>query len=146
MKKQYQGDRGDEVMKFYHGTSTDKWAAIQKEGVLFGIGMSRRFTYLTPQIDYAMGFGSVILEVEYVPGEMKDNYCYENPHKPPHPDADVLYNPDFVWQFCVFEPIPIERVRVMTDEEKEAEFDRFKAKYPNIIKWTFQDRRQVTGY
>ena len=101
-------------MKFYHGTSEESWKKIQEEGVLWGGDFyhrtggreSYRYTYLTPDLDVAERYGSkeVILEVEYEPvgvdGRGIDNYGFDPPPG------------QHCWQFSVFIPIPIEKVRV----------------------------------
>jgi len=56
---------------------------------------------------HKQGQDQVILEVEYTPGEMKDNFGY-NP--PPG---------ELCWQFSVFAPIPVERCRKLSQEEIE---------------------------
>ena len=98
------------IMKFYHGTSEEKWKLIQEEGVLWGYRihdghktLDYRYTYLSPHLDVAKEYGDVILEVEYEPvgvdGRGIDNYGY-------YP----LANDQSVWQFSVFVPIPIEKI------------------------------------
>lgn len=102
-------------MKLYHGTSEESWILIQEEQVLWdgyswhetGGKSGYRYTYLTPEIDIAMEFGSVVLEVEYEPvgidGREIDNYVF--PHEiPPDPPGMIC------WQFSVFVPIPIDQV------------------------------------
>jgi len=79
-------------MKFYHRTTSEAWEAIQREGVLWGVGMSYRHTYLSPE-PFDESYGDVLLEVLYEPGSMKDNYA------------------DGCWQFTVFEPIPLSCVK-----------------------------------
>jgi len=98
-------------MIFYHGTSLKNWNKIQKEGVLWGGNTYHktngkkgyRYTYLTPEIDIAKGYGDVILEVEYKPigidGRGIDNYGF-NPPKG-----------QTCWQFSVFMPIKIENIK-----------------------------------
>jgi hypothetical protein len=99
------------VMRFYHGTDEMAWKKIQEEGVLWGVTSSYRYTYLTPEIGLAksMGRGKVILEVEYDPvgvdGRGIDNYGFDPP-----PDQ-------YCWQFSVFVPIPIDKVRRLSVEE-----------------------------
>ena len=88
-------------MKFYHGTTSEKWKQIQSEGILFGIGESYRYTYLTPDIEMAKKYGDTVIEVEYTPGSRKDNYGF-NP--PPGQEC---------WQFSVFEPIELDGVKVI---------------------------------
>jgi hypothetical protein len=89
-------------MIFYHGTSEENWEKIQKEGILWGIGRSYRYTYLTPEIEVAKGFGNVILEVIYEPlgvGSGIDNFGFDPP-----PGMSC-------WQFSVFIPIEISKVK-----------------------------------
>ena len=80
-----------------------------------------RYTYLTPDLDVAEGYGSkeVILEVEYEPvgvgnkvdGKTIDNYAFG-------PEPGQIVKPgDHCWQFSVFIPIPIEKVRVFRSEK-----------------------------
>ena len=98
-------------MTFYHGTSKENWELIQKEGVLYG-GYTYhrtkgkegyRYTYLTPFRDIAEQYGNVTLKVEYTPvgvnGKGIDNYGF-NP-----PPGEVC------WQFSVFIPIPVNKVK-----------------------------------
>lgn len=92
-------------MIFYHGTSVENWEKIQQEGILWGIpspNAKYRYTYLTPEIEVAKGFGEVILEIEYKPvgidGRRIDNYGF-NP--PPGQSC---------WQFSVFVPISLGRI------------------------------------
>lgn len=101
-------------MKFFHGTTKPKWNLIQKEGILFGLhdeygSDSYRHTYLTPDINYAEGYGSIILEVEYEPvginGKGIDNYGFYPPKG------------EYCWQFSVFIPIPLKNVKKLTSEE-----------------------------
>ena len=95
-------------MRFYHGTNEKAWKAIQEEGVLWGgytyhkTGEGYRYTYLTPEIEIAMKYGPVVLEVEYEPvgaGTGIDNYGND-----PQPGQ-------ICWQFSVFVPISIEKVK-----------------------------------
>ena len=99
-------------MKFYHGTSEEKWKKIQEEGVLWGYNIHKnpdgteyrgyRYTYLTPEIEVANEYGDVLLEVEYDPvgidGRGIDNYGFDPPEG------------QTCWQFSVFIPIPIKNV------------------------------------
>ncbi len=100
-------------MIFYHGTSEEKWALIQKEGVLWGYNIYKnpdgttyrgyRYTYLTPEIEIAKKYGDVILEIEYEPvgvdGRGIDNYGF-NP-----PEGETC------WQFSVFIPIGLDKIK-----------------------------------
>jgi len=97
-------------MKFYHGTSKKAWDSIQREGVLWGGdtwhrtgGKSGyRYTYLTPHIEVAVRYGSVLLEIDYEPqgvGSGVDNYGFNPPQG------------QTCWQFSVFVPIELSRVR-----------------------------------
>lgn len=100
-------------MKFYHGTSLEKWKLIQKEGVLWGYNIHKnpdgstyrgyRYTYLTPDIKIAEKYGDVLLEVEYDPvgvdGRGIDNYGFDPPPG------------QICWQFSVFLPISIDRAK-----------------------------------
>lgn len=85
---------------WYHGTTSEFWAIIQKEGVLWGRqdGPSR-CTYLAADKEEAACYGNIVLEVEYVPGSGTDNYV---------PDC---------WQMRVYDPIPLDRVKVVSDED-----------------------------
>jgi len=95
-------------MKFYHGTSVEALRKIQQEGVLWGKGMSYRFTYLTPEIEVASKYGEIILEVDYEPrGYPNDNYGF-NPPKG-----------ETCWQFSVFIPIGINQIEVVKEETKD---------------------------
>ncbi len=89
-------------MIFYHGTDERAWKAIQEEGVLWGIH-SYRYTYLSPHLEVAEVYAKpVLLEVSYDPvgidGTETDNYGFDPP-------------PGMTWQFSVFIPIPLSRVR-----------------------------------
>lgn len=102
-------------MKFYHGTSIERWDSIKKEGVLWGYRvhngiptLNYRYTYLSPEISVAEKYGDVLLEVEYDPhgvgstdesGDVYDNYGFDPP------PGQVC------WQFSVFKPIDISNVR-----------------------------------
>lgn len=101
-------------MKFYHGTTQDKWDSIQKEGVLWGYNehtnenglkyRGYRYTYLTPEMDVAKKYGDVVLEVEYMPvgvGTGFDNYGFDPPEGMT------------CWQFSVFVPISIDNISVV---------------------------------
>ena len=97
-------------MIFYHGTSEKNWGEIQEEGVLWGIphpeNLNNRYTYLTPDIKEAEHHGEdVVLEVEYEPvGDYKtDNYGFDPPPG------------QHCWQFSVFIPIPLSKVRKLVD-------------------------------
>lgn len=91
-------------MKFYHRTTTENWEKIKKEGILWGIGMSYRHTYLSPDI-FDKSYGDIILEVKYEPkGPPFDNYGF-NPPKGQH-----------CWQFSVFVPIDISEVKRIKSE------------------------------
>jgi hypothetical protein len=87
-------------MIFYHGTNEEAWLKIIKEGVLWGVH-SYRYTYLTPEINIAKEYGSVLLEVDYIPTGIRgiDNYGFDPP-------------PGMIcWQFSVFIPISISKVK-----------------------------------
>ena len=87
-------------MKFYHGTSIEKYIAIQKEGILYGrrVGVNNkeinRCAYIATDIDEAKCYGDVVLSVEYNPLKNKamNNYI------------------EGCWQFRVYEPIPLSDV------------------------------------
>ncbi len=110
-------------MRFYHGTSKATWQQIQLEGVLWGIHYThpehtlRRYTYLSPHIEVAQAYGDIVLEVDYSPTGKNgiDNYGFSPP-----PGQTC-------WQFSVFNPIPLIRVRriqvitlVLTEIELES--------------------------
>ena len=100
-------------MIFYHGTTEDAWKKIQAEGVLWGGYVYHnennkagyRYTYLTPEKETAMSYGrgEVLLEVEYDPvgidGRGIDNYGFDPPLG------------EICWQFSVFIPIPVDKVK-----------------------------------
>lgn len=66
-------------MVFYHRTTEENWKKIQAEGVLWGIEMSYRYTYLSPN-DAGKSYGDVLLEVNYKPkGLPDDNYGFKPP-------------------------------------------------------------------
>lgn len=88
-------------MIFYHGTSKEKWDAIQKEGVLFGrryitdndgnvIKEVNRCTYLAVDLEEAKCYGDIVLLVEYNPFDSKHNNYKVG-----------------CWQIRVYEPIPL---------------------------------------
>ena len=92
-------------MIFYHGTSEENWAAIQKEGILYGrrfvtdsngniIKEVDRCTYLAVDVEEAKCYGDVILEVEYDPYSSRHNNYTED-----------------CWQLRVYEPISIDNIR-----------------------------------
>jgi len=106
-------------MKFYHGTTTENWRLIQKEGVLWGgytYHKTRgkegyRYTYLSPDISVAMEYGDgTLLEVDYRPvgnkkkinGRVMDNYGFDPPPG------------KYCWQFSVFVSIPLSKVKLMS--------------------------------
>lgn len=93
---------------FYHGTSKENWKKIQKEGILWGIGNSYRYTYLTPEIEVAEKYGDVILQVKYKPTGINgiDNYGF-NP-----PEGQTC------WQFSVFVPIELKNVKQTNNGDK----------------------------
>lgn len=95
-------------MKFYHGTTFEKWRKIQEEGVLFGIRemvdkngnpsavyKPQRCTYLATTTEEAKCYGDIILEVEYDPNT--------------HPKLNN-YTVDS-WQIRVYEPIPLSYIK-----------------------------------
>lgn len=86
-------------MKFYHGTTTENWNKINKEGILFGIRNSdgynpSRCTYLAVNIEEAKTYGEILLEVEYNPFLNKKDNNYS----------------DDCWQLRVYEPISINNI------------------------------------
>lgn len=84
-------------MIFYHGTSKENWNAIQREGVLF----NGRVTYLAVDMEEAKCYGNVVLQVEYDPTT--------------HPNMNNYV--DGCWQFRVYEPITIENIKVMEEQQ-----------------------------
>ena len=104
-------------MKFYHGTTLERWEKIQKEGILFGIievldengnpsskYKPQRCTYLATSLGEAKCYGDVVLEVEYNPflHPKKNNYI------------------DGCWQLRVYEPIPLTDIKQWKDENNQA--------------------------
>ena len=94
-------------MKFYHGTSKENWKKIQDEGVIWGRRFAEgkeisRCTYLAVDIDEAMRYGDVVLEVDY------------NPEANPRENNYI----EGCWQVRVYEPIRIENVTRVQDGEK----------------------------
>jgi hypothetical protein len=86
-------------MIFYHRTTEENWLKIQKEGILWGIGRSYRYTYLSPD-DMGESYGDVLLLVDYIPcGSPNDNYGFDPPEG------------QYCWQFSVFIPIDIKFVK-----------------------------------
>ena len=93
-------------MIFYHGTSKENWAKIQKEGVLWGrrfivdenrnpIKEVDRCTYLAVDKEEANCYGDIVLRVEYDPFNSKHNNYKEG-----------------CWQVRVYEPIQIENIKI----------------------------------
>ena len=95
-------------MTFYHGTTAENWKLIQNEGVLYGrryiigndgtiIKEVDRCTYLATDVDEAKCYGDVVLQVQYDPfkNKKKNNYI------------------EGCWQVRVYEPIPLENVKVL---------------------------------
>lgn len=101
---------------FYHSTAPERWEAIKKEGVLWGIHgwgewseknkkkekCTYRYTYLSPR-PLLTGYGSVILKVKFTP-KLEDQGKVHNYGFDPPPGEEC-------WQFSVFEPIPLSQVR-----------------------------------
>jgi hypothetical protein len=90
------------VKTFYHRTTETVWEGIQADGSLHGAHPGgSRYTYLSPSRDIDESYGPVLLEVEYEPVGAKgtDNYGFDPP-----PGQEC-------WQFSVFIPIPLSRVR-----------------------------------
>lgn len=118
-------------MIFFHGTKEDRWKKIQEEGVLWGRhyhdgrDINYRYTYLSPDINVALEYGSVTLAVEYEPVGNKeirgiDNYGF----KPPPGMA--------CWQFSVFVPIPLGKVRRLSPKEIET-YKGIPPELPNLV-------------
>lgn len=62
-------------MKFYHGTSPESWQAIQAEGMLWGKrNAPSRCTYLALSAEDAQQYGKIVLEVDYEPQSLTDNW------------------------------------------------------------------------
>jgi len=102
--------------RFYHQTTSERWAEIQREGVLWGSPLfwrtgekgGYRYTYLSPTLFYDDPKFDVVLEVEYTPvgidgpdGVGIDNYGFDPP--------EGMH----CFQFSVFVPIPLSQVRVI---------------------------------
>ena len=101
---------------FFHSTTPEHWEAIKKEGILFGVhGHSwvesnqnkskdggYRYTYLSPK-PLITGYGSVILKVRFTPKREDFGKIHNYGFDPPPGQ--------YCWQFSVFEPIPLSRVR-----------------------------------
>ena len=102
-------------MKCYHGTTTEAWAEIQAEGVLWGGYVyhkarkagkvdadAYRYTYLSPEKEVAQEYAKpILLEVNYTPTGIRgiDNFGFDPP-----PGQTC-------WQFSVFVPIPLNEVK-----------------------------------
>ena len=106
-------------MTFYHGTSSENWLKILEDGVLYGSrhiinGKKEkavdRCTYLAVDPEEASNYGDVLLEVEYDPYRIGakcnkfDNGC---------------------WQLRVYEPIPIENVKMVKLKDIKPLYIRF---------------------
>lgn len=109
---------------FYHGTNENRWNLIRKEGVLWGVHDSYRYTYLAPDVGWPLAIAQsetrkphkpVILEVYYKPGTLKDNYGYQPPPG------------KFCIQFSVFDPILVEYIRDMPMKEVRSIWEKQKA-------------------
>ena len=99
--------------KFYHQTTSERWAEIRREGVLWGSpsfwrGEGKtgyRYTYLAPVLFFDDPRYDVTLAVEYEPVGPNppgtDNYCFDPPEG------------EYCFQFSVFVPIPLSQVRVI---------------------------------
>lgn len=99
-------------MTFYHATSRENWEKIQEEGVLFGrryivdktgkkvIKEVNRCTYLAVELEDAVPFGDVLLQVEYDPFKDKGRRLHNN-------------YIEGCWQIRVYEPIPLEDVKLI---------------------------------
>ena len=105
-------------MRFYHGTSIENWEAIQKEGFLFGrrfvtdndgniIKEVDRCTYLAVDLEEAKQYGEVVLEVEYTPFNEDGSIRTGKGYRPLN-----NYVPE-CWQMRVYEPIPIENIKIV---------------------------------
>lgn len=101
-------------MTFYHATSKENWKKIQEEGVLFGrryivdntgkvIREVQRCTYLAVELEDAVPFGEVLLQVEYDP--------FKDKSRKPHNNYK-----EGCWQIRVYEPIPLEDVKEISLE------------------------------
>jgi len=98
-------------MVFWHGCPEDAWEEIQAEGVLWGrravlnadgtvnneYKQPSRCTYLAAKQEEARHYGTVLLRVEYEPGEGTDNYA------------------EGCWQLRVYSPIPLAQVQRVED-------------------------------
>ena len=96
---------------WYHGTSVEMWAQIQREGVLWGVReqfggrVPIRCSYLATTEEEARSYGSVVLRIRYVPrgpvrpkGKRRgivDNYCLG------------------CWQIRVYVPIPLSKIEMV---------------------------------
>ena len=80
---------------WYHATTPDRWAEIQREGVLWGKRKApSRCTYLAAKVENALHYGEIILEVHFNPEEHKPNNF--------HPDC---------WQCRFYCPIELKLIR-----------------------------------
>jgi len=120
---------------FYHSTDPERWEAIKKEGVLWGIHGScvgirdwkklneseykgvYRYTYLSPR-PLLTGYGGAILKVRYTPKKEDASICVGGTiNNIGHTDKikhNYTFDPppgEICTQFSVFEPIPLSRVR-----------------------------------
>lgn len=92
----------------YFAVTIDDLAKTAKYSV-FEEKYKELITYLAPDIQEAVCYGDVVLEVDYYPvgvdGTGRDNFGFNAPKG------------QFCWQFSVFTPIPIEAVRRLTKKE-----------------------------
>jgi hypothetical protein len=104
---------------FYHVTTPERWEAIKKEGVLYGIHGSyhdisnwtelnkseyrdrHRYTYLSPRPCYC--YGSAVLKVKYTP--KKEDFGINHNYGLNPPPGMIC------WKSSVFEPIPLSNVK-----------------------------------
>lgn len=98
-------------MTFYHATSRESWKKIQEEGILFGkryivdntgkvIREVQRCTYLAVELEDAVPFGDVLLQVDYDPFKNKSKKTHNN------------YK-EGCWQIRVYEPILLKDVKLI---------------------------------
>lgn len=93
-------------MKFYHWTKEECWERIKREWCLWWERYVRwwspsRCTYLTPDIEEAKKYWNIVLEVEYNPYKHRRENNYMKG----------------CWQFRVYEPIPLENLKVAIIQE-----------------------------
>lgn len=103
-------------MIFYHGLSKEKWEKTAKQGYLLHDRTSKEYPNASPVVYLAIDkkeasmYGEVLLEIEYNP--------YTNPKFNNYING--------CWQFRVYEPIPLTKVKQIRYDNNNYQQRRFK--------------------